>query len=131
MKRLFAAGSLVLLACCTSTADVFPLNSAARALGSPQIDFVREGLDQGPVTITMPNGEILKGHYYVARSGGFALASFSDGQSATALALGDGGVQFVARGPETEMLCRGSVSLGGHGNGECQTEAGAVWAVDY
>jgi len=131
MKSGISAVALVVLAACTSSAGVFPLNDAAKAIGSPQIDFVREGLDQGPVTITMPSGEILKGHYYVARSGEFAAASFSNGQNASAIALGGGGVQFVARGPMTEMLCQGSVSLGGHGNGECQTENGAVWAVDY
>lgn len=120
----------VLLSACTSSADVFPLNAAARTIGDPKISFVREGLDHGPVTAVMPDGEIMHGHYRVARSGDIAMA-FSGGQTATALGLGEGGVQFVLRGPHTEMLCRGSVSLGGHGNGECQAVDGAVWAVSY
>jgi len=78
----------------------------------------------------MPTGEVLKGHYNVARDGGLAMA-FSGGKTATAIGIGSGGVQFVARGPSTEILCRGSVSIGGHGNGECQTVEGAVWAVSY
>jgi hypothetical protein len=122
--------ALGLLSACTSTADIFPLNASARAIGDPDIKFVREGIDQGPVTATMPDGEVLHGHYRVARDGGMVMA-FSGGQTATAISKGGGGVQFVLRGPRTEMLCRGSVSFGGHGSGECQTEDGALWAVSY
>jgi hypothetical protein len=122
--------ALSLLSACTSTADIFPLNASARAIGDPDIKFVREGIDQGPVTATMPDGEVLHGHYRVARDGGMVMA-FSGGQTATAIGEGGGGVQFVLRGPRTEMLCRGSVSFGGHGSGECQTEDGALWAVSY
>jgi hypothetical protein len=133
-RRLIQPGiwivALPLLSGCTSTADVFPLNASARAIGDPDIKFVREGIDQGPVTATMPDGEVLHGHYRVARDGGMAMV-FSGGQTATAIGEGGGGVQFVLRGPRTEMLCRGSVSFGGHGNGECQTEDGALWAVSY
>ena len=42
------------------------------------------------------------------------VVAFSGGQTATAIGEGGGGVQFVLRGPRTEMLCRGSVSFGGH-----------------
>ena len=100
------------------------------AIGNPEISFVREGIDQGPVKAVMPDGEVLHGYYRVARSGDLAMA-FSGGQTATAIAMGDGGVQFVLRGPQTEILCRGSVSFNGHGNGECQNVQGAVWAVSY
>jgi hypothetical protein len=127
---LVCLASLSGIAACTSTADSFPLNQAAQSIGDLQISFVREGTDRGPVTITMPNGEVLKGHYLVARESTLAMA-FSGGQSATAIGLGDGNFQFVARGPKTEMLCRGSVTLGGHGSGECQTVDGALWTVDY
>jgi hypothetical protein len=120
----------MLLSACTSSVDVFPLNPAAVAIGDPQISFVRQGIDQGPVTAVMPDGEVLHGYYRVARSGDVAMA-FSGGQTATAIGMGGGGVQFVLRGPETEMLCRGSVSFGGHGNGDCQNVEGAVWAVSY
>jgi hypothetical protein len=122
--------ALSLLSACTSTADIFPLNASARAIGDPDIKFVREGIDQGPVTATMPDGEVLHGHYRVARDGGMVMA-FSGGQTATAIGEGGDGVQFVLRGPRTKMLCRGSVSFGGHGNGQCETEDGALWAVSY
>lgn len=128
--RLIGLCLPALLSACTSSADVFPLNPKAQVIGDPQISFVREGIDRGPVKAVMPSGEQLQGYYRVARSGDVAMA-FSGGQTATAIGMGEGGVQFVLRGPQTEMLCRGSVSLGGHGNGECQTVDGAVWAVSY
>ena len=130
-KRILALTLLaVLLSACTSSVDVFPLNFAAVTLGDPQITFVREGLDRGPVKAVMPDGEVLHGYYHVVRSGELAMA-FSGGQTATAIGMGSGGVQFVLRGPHTEMLCRGSVSLDGHGSGQCQNVQGAVWAVSY
>jgi hypothetical protein len=128
--NFLAFAALALLAACTDSADVFPLNDAAHRIGDPKIQFVRQGTDSGPVTITMPNGELLHGHYNVARNGDMAMA-FSGGQTATAIGVGDGGVQFVARGPSTELLCRGSVSFGGHGNGQCQSVEGAIWAISY
>jgi hypothetical protein len=106
------------------------MNEAAHRIGDPKIEFVRQGIDQGPVTITMPGGEVLHGHYHVARNGAVGMA-FSGGQTATAIAMGDGGVQFVARGPSTELLCSGSGSFGGHGSGQCQNVEGAVWAISY
>ncbi len=129
-RAIVAYSALGLLAACTDSADVFPLNEAAHKIGSPTISFVRQGIDRGPVTITMPDGEVLQGYYRVARGGGAAMA-FSGGQTATAIGFGDGAVQFVAKGPKTEMLCRGTSSIGGHGNGQCQTFEGAVWAVSY
>jgi hypothetical protein len=95
-----------------------------------QVSFVRTGTGSGPVTITMADGEVLKGTYHVAfgESEGFA---FSGAQTASALVITNGPVQFVATGPKTQVLCRGTSSPGGHGNGECQTYDGAVWAVDW
>jgi len=123
-------GLLALLGACADTADTFPMNAAAKSAGRIKIDFVRTGVGQGPVTITMPNGEILDGHYRVAFSGAEAFA-FSGTHSATAIAIGDGPVQFVASGPKTQILCRGTSSIGGHGNGQCETDTGAIWAVSW
>jgi hypothetical protein len=122
---------LLLLASCADTADTFPLNDMARRIGSPRVDFVRTGIGRGPITITMPDGEVLTGTWRVAYSGSVGMA-FSGSHSATALAIGDGNVHFVARGPKTELLCRGTTgALGGGGTGECQTYEGAIWAVSW
>lgn len=134
MPRLGRIG-ITLAACCgfaacTDTADTFPLNDAAKRLGPVQVLFERTGIGSGPVTITMADGEELKGRYRVAFGGGQAFA-FSGGQTASTLVITDGPVQFVATGPKTQMLCRGTSSTMGHGNGQCQTYEGALWAVSW
>lgn len=118
------------LAGCTDTADVFPLNAAAKDLGPVEVSFVRTGLGRGPVTITMADGEALKDEYRVGFSSVTAIG-FADGSYATATAYGDGPVQFVATGPKTQILCRGFSTPMGHGNGECRTYEGARWAVSW
>ncbi len=126
----FAALLLASLAGCTDTADTFPLNDAARQIGTPKVSFVRTGVGSGPVTITMPDAEVLTGTWRVAFGGAVGMA-FSGGKSATAIVVGDGNVQFVVNGPKTQILCRGTSSPFGHGSGQCQTYEGALWAVSW
>ena len=78
----------------------------------------------------MGDGEVLTGHYRVAfgTSQGYAM---SGPWSASALVITVGPVQFVASGPRTQILCRGTSSTLGHGNGQCQTYEGALWAVNW
>ena len=129
--RLVLAGILAFtLAGCAATADTFPLNSAAKQAGPLKVEFDRTGVGSGPVRITMADGEVLTGQYRVAfgTTAGFA---FSGAYSASALIISDGPVQFVATGPKTQILCRGQSSTAGHGNGQCQTYEGALWAVSW
>jgi hypothetical protein len=120
----------VVLVGCTDTADFFPLNGAAQHLGPVKASFVRTGAGRGPITMTMADGEELKGEYRVAFSSSVGMA-FSGTRSSSALIISDGPVQFVATGPKTQMLCRGTSSTMGHGNGECQTYDGALWAINW
>jgi hypothetical protein len=124
------AFATVVLIGCTDTADTFPLNTAAKQLGPLKATFLRTGIGRGPVTITMADGEMLKGEYRVA-FGSAQGFGFSGSQSASALIITDGPVQFVVTGPKTQMLCRGQSSTMGHGNGQCQTYEGAVWAISW
>lgn len=130
-RMLLAAAALavVTVSACTDYADVFPLNDAARQIGTPRLTFTREG-DRGPVTITMPDGETLIGTYRANHSG-FVATAFSGARSATAVGIGGASVQFVANGPRTQMLCRGEGGGFGHGSGECETTTGARWAVSW
>jgi hypothetical protein len=114
----------------TDMADVFPMNAAAQRLGPVEASFVRTGTGRGPVTFTMTDGEVLVGEYRVAFSGSVG-AAYSGAWSGSAIVIRDGPVQFVARGPKTQMLCRGTSNPMGHGNGECQTYEGAVWAISW
>ena len=130
--KLFLLGisTCLLLSSCTDHADTFALNDGAKKLGPLRAEFVRTGTGSGPVTITMADGEVLKGEYRVAFGGSEAFA-FSGGQTGTAIVITDGPVQFVATGPKTQLLCRGKSTVGGHGNGQCQNYEGAIWAISW
>jgi hypothetical protein len=133
LPAAFAVALLLGSAGCTArtdTADVFPMNAAAQRLGPVQASFVRTGTGRGPVTFTMAGGEVITGEYRVAFGGSVGTA-VSGAWSASAIVIRDGPVQFVARGPKTQMLCRGTSNPMGHGNGECQTYEGAVWALSW
>ncbi len=130
MKAVTLFLLLLTLAACTDTADVFPLNAAAKSLGPVTVSFVRTGVGQGPVTITMGDGEVLKGEYRVA-FGSTTAVVFAGSSMAEATAYGDGPVQFVATGPKTQVLCRGFSTPMGHGNGQCRTYDGARWAISW
>jgi hypothetical protein len=128
--RLALFASLMGLSACSDTIDTFPMNDAAHNLGSIKASFVRTGVGRGPVTIKMADGEVLTGECRVA-FGNSAGMAFSEGKSASALVISDGPVQFVATGPKSQILCRGTSSTMGHGSGECQTYDGAVWAISW
>jgi hypothetical protein len=78
----------------------------------------------------MADGEVLTGEYRVA-FGGSVGTVVAGPWSASAVVIQDGPVQFVARGPRTQMLCRGNSTPMGHGNGQCQTFEGAIWAISW
>jgi hypothetical protein len=131
MRRiLLIVASAMMLAGCTDTADIFPLNREAQRLGPLKATFVRTGVGQGPVTVTMGDGEVLTGQYRVAFGGAEGFA-FSGAHSASAIVITGGPVQFVITGPKTQLLCRGTSSTMGHGNGQCQTFDGALWAISW
>ena len=62
---LIAAAGLS-LAGCAATADTFPLNDQAQAMGPLHINFTRPGLDFASVTATLADGEVLKGTVHPA-----------------------------------------------------------------
>ena len=130
MKKLAVALSLLAVTGCAGTVDTFPVNAQAKALGPLRATFTRTGVGSGPVEITMADGEVLRGTYRVA-FGSAQGFGFSGTHSATALVITDGPVQFVATGPKTQLLCRGTSSTMGHGNGQCQNYDGAVWAISW
>ncbi len=130
LSRAAAIGLLAVLSACSDSADVFPLNPAASELGPVRASFVRTGVGRGPVTVTMADGEVLTGEYRVAFGTSEAFA-FSGSHSASAIVIGDGPVQFVVTGPKTQLLCRGTSTVMGHGSGQCQNAEGAVWAISW
>jgi len=56
------------------------LDNAALQSGTPKLEFVRQGLGRGPVTVTMPDGEILKGEYQLTENAASASAFLAPAQ---------------------------------------------------
>src|SRR5256885_863536 len=83
VARTLAALGLVTMTGCTDTARMFPINDAATAIGAPRFEFVRQGLGHGPVTVTLADGEVLKGEYRVVENTALVFG-FSGAHTATA-----------------------------------------------
>jgi hypothetical protein len=117
-------------AACSDTGRSFPLDDASLAAGVPTFEFVRQGLSHGPVTVTMPDGEILKGEYQVTNNDAVAVG-FAGKQVATAVASGSGRpVAVNATGTRgTILTCDGALDIGGHGTLVCQTNHGTKYRV--
>jgi hypothetical protein len=119
------------LAGCTVDARVYALDPTSMAAGTPKIEFLRQGVGHGPVTVTMPDGEILKGEYQVEENAAIGLG-FAGSQTFSTVALGSGRpVVLSATGEHTVINCSGSADIGGHGFGECQTSQGNKYRVMF
>jgi hypothetical protein len=131
--RIIAACALALtLVGCADSARVYPLDSAAMQAGTPKIEFQRQGIGKGPVTVTMPDGEILHGEYQVTENAAVGIG-FAGRQTATALAYGSNRhVVISATGDRgTIMNCDGAADIGGHGSGTCETSRGFKYRVMF
>jgi hypothetical protein len=125
---LVAAG----LSGCADTARVYAMDDAALRSGTPKIEFTRSGLGHGPVTVTMPNGEVLHGEYQVTENAavGFGLAG---AHIATAVSYGSGRPVVISATGErgTILNCEGAADIDGHGSGICETNKGHRYRVMF
>lgn len=137
--RWAAVGLALLLCACTDTGQMTPLNDQAVKLGTPKFEFVRQGVSHGPITVTMPDGEVLHGGYQVIQGGAVGFGSgtaFGPGGAAYAtgssvVMTGGGAVMISASGDRgTIMTCRGETSFG-HGGGTCGTVTGAEYQMMF
>ena len=131
--RIIAAFALALaVAACTDSARVYPLDPAAMQAGTPKIEFERRGMGRGPVTVTMPDGEILHGDYQVTENAAFGIG-FAGTQTATAIGYGSNRhVVISATGDRGTILnCDGVADIGGHGSGMCETSCGNKYRVMF
>jgi hypothetical protein len=121
-----------LLAGCMGSGTVYPINDQAIQQGTPKIEFMRYGIGRGPVTITMSNGEVLKGEYRTISNVGMGFG-FSGGRTATAVGFGGGSpVAVSAVGDHgTAMMCQGAADIGGHGMVDCETNSGARYRLMF
>jgi len=132
MRMIAAAISLSVLYGCADTARMYPMDDAAMSAGVPKLDFVKQGLGHGPVTVTMPDGEILKGEYQLTDNTAVGVG-FAGSHTATAIGVGSGRhVVINATGPRGTILnCDGTADIGGKGSGVCETNRGAHYRVMY
>lgn len=123
---------LALMVGCTDYARVYPLDETTAKMGMPKVEFVRQGLGHGPITITMPDGEIIKGEYQIAENAAVGMG-VAGGRLATAVTYGSGR-HFVGNGVGdrgTISACEGVVDIGGHGFGDCQDSRGAKYRIMF
>ena len=128
------------IAACSRAADMVPLNDTATATGIPKMDATLYGTGYGPVTVTMPSGEILNGHYRLA-VGGSVTTGVATAYTPRSSAVATGTAvstpinnPFVlqatgARG--TTMVCQGSGGGMGHGDAVCTTNSGAQYQMMF
>lgn len=120
-------------ALCTACADqgrVYPLDDASLRAGIPTVDFKRYGLGHGPITMTMPDGEVLQGEYQVTNNGSVAVG-FAGGHMATAVASGSGRpvVANAIGNRGTIMNCEGVIDISGHGSLICHSNRGLSYRI--
>jgi hypothetical protein len=99
---------------------------------TPKIEFVRQGIGRGPVTVTMPDGEILKGEYQITENAAIGVG-LSGARTATAIGYGSGRPVVISATGErgTIMNCEGAADIGGHGSGVCETNKGGKYRVMF
>ena len=119
---------------------MIPLNPAAVTTGIPALAATLYGTGYGPATVTMPDGEILNGHYRLiiggAISNGFASASGPRGSafasaSAMSVPFENPFVLTVSGAHGTTMICNGSGGGAGHVSALCETNHGAQYQMMF
>jgi hypothetical protein len=125
-----AAGCL--LSNCADSARMYPMDPTAMQAGTPKFEFVRQGMGRGPVTVTMPDGEILRGEYQITENAAVGVG-FAGARTATAVGYGSGRPVVISatRDRGTVMNCEGTADIGGHGSGICETSRGNKYRVMF
>src|SRR6266567_3948883 len=91
MRIVSACTMLALLCGCAKTASFYPTNDVAAAGGVLKADYVAYGTGHVNLTLSMPDGEVLKGEASVVRGGSIAFGSIiasASGPRGTAFASG-------------------------------------------
>lgn len=136
---LSAAATLALFGCARE-ARLYPANSQA-GKGALTAKFTDSGLGKGPVELTMPDGEVLKGEFSTTDTStyGFgtavALTRYTPVVSTASTSSTPGsmpGVLSAVGTNGTQMHCDYVVnSLTSSGSGNCQTNKGAAYELHF
>ena len=130
--RLIAWAGFLTLAACAESANTYPVNQAAFQIGLINIQFTTYGTGSGPITATLPNGEILKGNYAVTDDGTFSVIADRFGTASAYSTSGGKPVEADATDGKVTLSCALRVSFGGHGGGACGLEpTGAIYRTTF
>ncbi len=102
------------LAGCTDTVSLVPVSATTQG-GNARMDYFA-GLPRGPLSVKMPDGEVLPGSFQV-----------SQGELP---ADGSGNFHATAQGPRTSLVCHANL-VSGHGPGECRAQDGTTYRVQF
>ena len=125
---------------CARDADMVALNDVGQATGIPKLNVALYGTGYGPATVTMPDGEVLNGHYHLAMGGavatGYGVASGPPGTAVVGATTSVVPMQnpFMLQatgGKGTTMTCQGSAGGLGHGEAVCSTNGGAQYQMMF
>jgi hypothetical protein len=132
LRILAACAFALMLAGCTDYARLSPIDPAATQAGTPKIKFEWRGLGRGPVTVTMPDGEVLQGEYQVTNNDSVGV-SIPGVQIGTTVASGSSRhVAISANGDRgTIITCDGTTDSAGRGSGTCETSRGYKYRVTF
>jgi hypothetical protein len=126
-----------LLAGCASTTNLYPENDIALKCGPLKGTLMKYGVGSGPISITMPDGEVLTGQYTMNLGGAVGFGStYGGGRStfstASVTPMGST-IEADLSGPKgTTMRCElRNNNLTARGNGECRASNGAAYRVQY
>lgn len=130
----------MLLSACSREARLYPINAEAGS-GPMRAKFTDSGMGSGPVEITMPDGETLKGEFSTTdtSSYGFGTGIASTGRTST-IASGSSAVVsgsmpgvLTAIGPAgTTVQCEYVVNtFSGSGSGTCETNKGQSYSLHF
>ncbi len=141
IRSLLILPIFLALGACSREARLYPANVEAGA-GLLKAKFTDSGMGKGPVEVTMPDGEVLRGEFSTTDTSnyGFGSAVATRGRAAPVIATAStsavpGSMPGVvtAIGPSgTSIRCEYLVNtFSGGGSGTCQTNKGGVYDLHF
>lgn len=137
--------TFVLLAGCAATARLYPANPAAQVGGTLEASTRETEMGSGPIRVTMPDGEILKGRYSIdpgfsTGDGNINVSAFGGSHRPFSNAFGSWGSADARSTATATLIGRRATSMKcevvnnnytGHGDGACRTSSGAIYKIAY
>lgn len=145
MRILGGILAAMALAGCVSSVQTYAANDEARALGKLDVKITMYGTGSGPMSITMPDGEVLSGRYSIIVGGSTSYGSlyataYGTGGVASGSAFGSSSIMSNsspgvadAQGQTHTAHCEVmNNNISGHGNGVCEIQpGGARYRIQY